>query len=341
MNAEVNRIQCRKPMLTVVQQIEHLKSKGVRFELCSEEEAADYLANYNNYLRTASYRKLYPVQDQGPHKGEYLGLDFGHLKLLSSLDRQLRTCLLETAVDIEHFAHVKALKLCEENNENGYAIVFDFVKEMNQSGRKYLENSLKVRSSDKGKRDEYSGRLIAHYQLEAMPIWVLLESIDFGCFNSFYLFCSRRWDSNIIKQEHYILRRVQALRNACAHNSCILNGIARSNSEMNTRINPLLAKALNENGMKRTKSRRSRLSNPRTLQIVSTLYAESLFCSTFAAHKRHANSFRKIRMNYQKVSQEFEKNNIISSFFDFFFENVDIWIQNQTKYKSDIKPQGL
>ena len=33
----------RKPILTIEQQIEHLKQKGVAFELCSEEEAADYL----------------------------------------------------------------------------------------------------------------------------------------------------------------------------------------------------------------------------------------------------------------------------------------------------------
>lgn len=33
----------RKPILAIEQQIEHLKQKGVAFELCSEEEAADYL----------------------------------------------------------------------------------------------------------------------------------------------------------------------------------------------------------------------------------------------------------------------------------------------------------
>ncbi len=33
----------RKPILTIEQQIEHLKQKGVAFELCSEEKAADYL----------------------------------------------------------------------------------------------------------------------------------------------------------------------------------------------------------------------------------------------------------------------------------------------------------
>lgn len=37
-------IKDHKPLLTVEQQIEHLKSKGVTFELCSEEDAAEYLS---------------------------------------------------------------------------------------------------------------------------------------------------------------------------------------------------------------------------------------------------------------------------------------------------------
>lgn len=40
--------------------VERLKQKGVTFELCSEKDASDYLARSNNYLRAASYRKLYP-----------------------------------------------------------------------------------------------------------------------------------------------------------------------------------------------------------------------------------------------------------------------------------------
>ena len=37
-------IPSRKPILTIEQQIEHLRRKGVSFELCSEAEAARILA---------------------------------------------------------------------------------------------------------------------------------------------------------------------------------------------------------------------------------------------------------------------------------------------------------
>lgn len=47
-------MRVRKPELTAGEQIVHLKSRGVTFELCSEEEAAGYLSNANNYLRAVS-----------------------------------------------------------------------------------------------------------------------------------------------------------------------------------------------------------------------------------------------------------------------------------------------
>lgn len=80
----------RKPMLTIEQQIAHLKSKGVMFERCSEEDAARYLSSSNNYLRAASYRVLFPRQVDGPNVGAYVGLDFAHLVELSRIDRRLR-----------------------------------------------------------------------------------------------------------------------------------------------------------------------------------------------------------------------------------------------------------
>ena len=79
-----------RPMLTVGQQIGRLRDKGVTFDLCDEGAAAEYLSEGNNYLRTQSYRVLYPRQVEGPNVGAYVNLDFADLVSLSSLDRQLR-----------------------------------------------------------------------------------------------------------------------------------------------------------------------------------------------------------------------------------------------------------
>ncbi len=40
----------RKPALTVEQQIDHLKEKGVKFERSSERQAADHLAHRCNFF---------------------------------------------------------------------------------------------------------------------------------------------------------------------------------------------------------------------------------------------------------------------------------------------------
>lgn len=93
-----------KPMLTVEQQIAHMKAKGITFELVSEEEAAAYLTDRTYFFKLYAYRTLFERRVGGPRDGQYVGLDFGHLKLLASLDRTLRYALLPMTLDVEHFA---------------------------------------------------------------------------------------------------------------------------------------------------------------------------------------------------------------------------------------------
>ena len=49
-----------KPMLTTPELVEHLKSKGVKFELVGENEARRFLAEKSYYFKAASYRRLFP-----------------------------------------------------------------------------------------------------------------------------------------------------------------------------------------------------------------------------------------------------------------------------------------
>ena len=48
-----------KPKQTAPQLITKMKSKGITFKYITEEKAAEYLTDKNNYLRTAAYRKNY------------------------------------------------------------------------------------------------------------------------------------------------------------------------------------------------------------------------------------------------------------------------------------------
>lgn len=100
-------IEQHKPLLTVGRQIEHLKSKGVTFELCTEEDAARYLSERTYFFKIAAYRVLFDKRVGGPRDGRYVNLDFGHLKALASLDRDLRYALLPLTLDVEHAARTK------------------------------------------------------------------------------------------------------------------------------------------------------------------------------------------------------------------------------------------
>lgn len=54
-----------KPLLSVDDQIEHLKKKGVTFNIYDENYAKHYLTNHNNYFKLAAYRKNYDKHPDG------------------------------------------------------------------------------------------------------------------------------------------------------------------------------------------------------------------------------------------------------------------------------------
>lgn len=137
-----------RPFLTAEQLVRHLKAKGVTFERCSEPDASEYLDYANNYLRTASYRKLYPRQVEGEHVGDYVNLDFASLVALSSLDRQLRETFIAISVDVEHFARVKVLRRAVAEGEDGYAVVRDFYESLTHQRERAIKGGLAKRSRD-------------------------------------------------------------------------------------------------------------------------------------------------------------------------------------------------
>lgn len=83
----------QKPKLAIAEQITHLKSKGVKFAICDEEEATSFLADVCDFYEATSYRKLFTKRQGGKHDGEYIDLDFAQLKAFFELDQTLRETL--------------------------------------------------------------------------------------------------------------------------------------------------------------------------------------------------------------------------------------------------------
>ena len=95
----------------------------------------------------------------------------------------------------------------------------DYLESVSPSQRSRIEGTLDARGGGGRAHDECSGDLIAHYAGQ-YPIWVFLEVVEFGVLVDLWRYCSGRWGERGMRDEHYVLTSVKALRNACAHNLC-------------------------------------------------------------------------------------------------------------------------
>lgn len=251
-----------KPLLTVPEQIAHLKSKGVTFDLCTEQEAARQLREKCQFFRIYAYRNLFDKRVGGEHDGEYANLDFAHLKALSNIDRRLRDALLPMVLDVEHFAKVRLLAAAEDNGEDGYAVMRDYFRDLPDHQHTYVDSEL-----DRRMGDPYSGAIVRKYRND-MPLWVFVEVVPFGTFLRLLQYCANRWEDSGMKDIYHQLGSTRRIRNACAHDACILNELS---AQANAEKPPVsLSKALASYGFpKRLRSKW--LKSPRMVQVCSLL----------------------------------------------------------------------
>ena len=253
-----------KPMLNAEELIRHLKEKGIKFELTSMEDAQKYLKENNNYFKLVSYRKNFPKYKNGENCEKYINLDFKMLTDLSIIDMKIRKTMLSIVLDLEHYAKVKLLSKIENANKDGYTIVEEYIQDLKSKNEyDYLKNEL-----DKNKNGTYCGDLVTKYDGE-YPIWVFVEIIPFGRFIKFYRFIADKLQDRKMINESYMLMDVRELRNACAHNNCIINDLRANTSKYhaNYRILDEIAKI----GISK-KIRDNKLSNIRIKQIITLLY---------------------------------------------------------------------
>lgn len=66
--------------------------------------------------------------------GKYVGLDFGHLVELSTIDMFLRKLLLKMTIDLEHYLKVKLVNDCQNNPaDDGYEVVQAFLQKVQKA----------------------------------------------------------------------------------------------------------------------------------------------------------------------------------------------------------------
>ena len=225
----------------------------------------------------------------------------------------MRSIILEIALDIEHYSKLKLLH-CLENNksEDGYSIVKDFMVNQGQN-RQVIEKRIIEKCNNC-----YVGDIIQHYDGN-YPAWTLIEIISFGDYLKFYKFCADRWNDKDLLNDFYLMKDVKALRNAAAHNNCILNDITIKDSKH--KINHAVKISL-----KTIKHQRNdkHLSKEKTRQIVTLLYTSIHIITSVGIKSKIKNQliFFKKRV-YRDYSYDF--NPKLKATFDYLFDAIDIY----------------
>lgn len=315
-------IKDHKPLLTVEQQIEHLKSKGVTFELCSEEDAARYLSERTYFFKVAAYRSLFEKRVGGPRDDQYIDLDFGHLRALASLDRDLRYALLPLTLDVEHAARTKLVRIAtERDGEDGYALSRDYMAGLNHNERRRREGEINMMGNDL-----FCGDLVRKYGggPAEMPIWVLMELFSFGSFIDLYLFCAERWGDREMVHEHYMLRQAKSVRNACAHSSDVLNGVAVVDARIGA--DAAVTRALAEAGLSH-RVRTAKMKNPRIRQITTLMYLHAQLVPEGSGKKNAASNLAGLEKRLLEMSDLAPANDAIRSTVAFLAKLIDSWFR--------------
>ena len=323
-----------RPMMKVSELVPYLKKKNIKFIEISESEAENYLRNNNNYYNVTSYKHnflKYP-SPAGEKEGMYQDLDFAYLKDMSIIDHRLRLLLFKMIIDIEHYLKVRILNIIETiDEEDGYKIVNKFL-ENDFNDEKFPKKVHK--SIFKKVGNDYYNQIFSKYdidqdkKLENIPIWEFLEIITFGELINFYELFTNEYKLKDESKYVFILREIGKLRNAVAHNSCVLSNLDKKDN--NYPPDYKIANYLKKCGIGK-ETRSNKLSNSRIRQITYTLFMfneivtsegikenvtediNELFFGRIIYHKEYYNNNELLKSIYAYFKKIIEKNYAVNN----------------------------
>ena len=310
-----------KPKLSLDGQIEHLKEKGVLFNIMDEAEARDYLGQHNNYFKLTAYRKNYDKHPAGENKDKYINLEFAYLVDIAVIDMQLRYRIVHMALDLEHHTKLQLLRKMDDYNEDGYQVVQDYIDSLDEKQRKIFDSEI-----NRNKGNIYCGDIIAKYE-GAFPIWAFIEIVPFGRLVAFYGFYADRFSDKSIKDTFYRLLTCKEIRNASAHNNCILNNLKAKTAAHSTNA-AVTSELMKIKGMN-TNFRKNRMSNARIQQVVTLLYTHKDMVESEGIKRSESEDLKKIMERVDKNYDYYDTNPMIKGTFDFLKLVVDSWFKSE------------
>ena len=313
-----------RPMMKTSDMVPYLKNKNIKFEDCSEVDAEKYLRENNNYYNVTAYKNNFPKYQCGELTGKYIDLDFAYLKDLSIIDYRTRIVLFKMIIDIEHYLKIRILNIVEElEDEDGYNIV-NLYLERDYKDTKY---SRRVHDSIRKKvTNEYYNKIFSKYdidgdtKIENIPIWEFLEIITFGELINFFEFFTNEYNLDDNKYI-FILREVNKLRNAVAHNSCVLSELDKKDNLH--RADTLVINYLQDCGIGK-ENRTNKLRNSRIRQITYTLYLFNEIVSSTGVKQNVNHELSKLFYGRIILNRKYYNNNgLLKSIYEYFDKIIE------------------
>lgn len=201
--------------LTIPQQVALMKAEGITFNIIHEAEAERYITENTIYFNIKTFAKNYCKYTRSDKAGQYINLDFAYLKELSIIDGIFRKMVLDMCLDIEYSMKVQINRDFTSNpREDGYAIVDEFFRR-----NPYVYRKLEKMAE---KRSPYTTLVYSTF-LKEPAIWNLVQVLSFGEFVNFHTLYYQVYPPEY--EAAALLQPVKYLRNAAAHNNCLLNNL--------------------------------------------------------------------------------------------------------------------
>ena len=306
-----------KPKLTLQQQIEYMKTeKGIQFNIVTEEQALQFLQKSNYCFKLKAFAKNYQkyTNPKIPEKfGKYINLEFAYLQELSTLDALFRKKVMKMVLDVEHFLKVQLINHISENEkEDGYSIVEEFLKTTSRDVLGDIEQKSK---------NSYCADLVKKHKGN-FSIWTFIEVISFGDFIELYNFYYSKYDNEL--KIGNLLYPIKCLRNAAAHNNCLIHRLAPPYTKVIT-PNKRLVQITSSIPDLPKRTYQSKMMNPTIHDFVALLevYCKIVSPATIPFGINDLKDFFHVRCIKRK--RYFEKNEILKSNYEFLVKVVDFY----------------
>lgn len=309
--------------LTIAEQISDMHQKGFTFHYTEEQDVSRFLKYNNYYFKLKSYGKNYDKYNSTEKKGQYLNLDFSYLQELSTLDMYLRKTIIAMALDIEHALKTQLLyDLSANDAEDGYSIV-----------SKYLSaDYMRVKSLHDKIGKSAATDLIQKRQNndDCYALWEIVEVISFGEFIELYQLYYSLYPSKNNDFSSY-LWSIKFLRNAAAHNNCLLNSLKAPYSISIHKTKDILFEISKIKTISQ-KSREKWMANPVIHDFVILVY---VYLRLIKSHGIKQSGIDNLHWLFNermlKHKEYFQKNNTITESYNFVVKIVNYFCNKYRK----------